>query len=82
MAGLGFRISQTCFFLLPVQLCAIHHVFLETASSQMNAAAMAGGLVLGAWEVITHMQILCGCFRRYYTELGTYIYKNSIATHV
>ncbi len=70
-------------FVLLAQLHSyvIHHaVVMESASYQVNVSVMSGGLVLGACKVLTHMQILCGYFRRYYTELGTYIYKNSIAT--
>ncbi len=54
--------------------CVIHHhaALMESASYQLNASAMSGGLVLGACKVITHIQILCGCFRRYNAyELGT-----------
>ncbi len=48
---------------------------MDTADIQVNATALASGVVLSARQVITHVQILlCGCFRRYYTyELGTYI---------
>ncbi len=42
------------FFLVQLYMCVIHHVFMESASCQLNASAITGGLVLRARKVITY----------------------------